>query len=88
MNERLPLSTVACANCGDDIADAGYLPAAYEDGEHDPLPEGALCTTCGFSEVGFAGCAPELGDVERVDADVLLHVERVDDGYEVLGAKK
>ncbi|PSQ16863.1 hypothetical protein BRD00_09830 [Halobacteriales archaeon QS_8_69_26] len=87
MDEVLALPAVSCSNCGEEVNDGGYIPAAGADGDADPRPDGALCTRCGFSEVGFAGCAPEPGDVEAVDADVLLHVQREEEGYRVLGTK-
>lgn len=87
MDEPLALGDLACSHCGEDLGDAGYVPARTGNDDREPVPGGALCTACGFSEVGFAGCAPDPGDVE-VEADALLHVERGGDGYEVLGVKE
>lgn len=85
MTGSLALGTLQCSNCGEDVDETGYVPALGGGDDREPTPEAALCTACGFSEVGFAGCAPEPGDV---DADALLHVRRVDDGYEVLDVKE
>jgi hypothetical protein len=78
--------TLDCAMCGDAI-ESGYLPATETDDGDDPLPDDAVCDTCGFTEVGMHGCAPELGDVTDAEADVLLHVRVTDGSVEVLGRK-
>lgn len=85
--------SLTCAECGENVAESGYLPARdLGDETYEPVPERALCGTCGFNEIGFAGCAPELGDVrdevladETVDA--LLQVSITDDGIDVLSSK-
>ena len=84
---------LTCAECGEDVTDSGYLPARdVGDETYEPVPEGALCGSCGFNEVGFAGCAPELGDVrDKVlageTADTLLQISVTADGIDVLSAK-
>lgn len=67
---------LACSRCGDAI-ERGYL--VVEDGE--PVPETAVCDTCGWSDVGHAGCAPELRDFDRGDA--LARVDPADGEYDV-----
>lgn len=80
--------TLACSECGDDFDD-GYLPAVGGDGTYEPRAGDAVCTACGFNEVGYAGCAPEVGDLVEPDDDtVLLHVEVSGDDVSVLSAKE
>ena len=77
-----------CSECGETIADAGYLPAAEGETGYEPRPDAAVCDACGFNEIGMQGCGPELDDViESGAADVLLYVRRTDDGLEVLSTK-
>lgn len=79
---------LTCAECGGSIDDAGYLPAVERGDAYDPIPEPTVCDACGFNEIGFAGCAPELDDVVDPGPDtVLLHVRITDGGIEVLSAK-
>lgn len=80
---------LTCSECGEAVADAGYLPANEVDGGYDPVPGGAVCDECGFTAVGMNGCAPELGDVVDPDsADALLYVRSSGDGIEVVSAKE
>lgn len=85
--------SLTCAECGERVTDSGYLPArAGGDETYEPVPDGALCGSCGFNEVGFAGCAPELDDVRDETlagetADTLLQITVTDDGIDVLSAK-
>ncbi|WP_049936622.1 hypothetical protein [Haloplanus natans] len=82
-----PLS-LTCAVCGEEVDDAGYLPATEEDGAYRPHPDAAVCGPCGFNEVGMLGCAPELDEVaDAGPEDALLYVTRVDEGFEVVSAK-
>ncbi|SEV96401.1 hypothetical protein [Natrinema salifodinae] len=89
--------SLTCTECGEELSDQGYLPAVERDDDYEPLPDGAICGACGFNEVGFAGCAPELDDVVGSDsdlasdadqADALLHVRITEDGLDVLSAKE
>lgn len=80
--------SITCAACGEAV-ESGYLPAVDRGDGYEPSPDDAVCAACGFNEVGYAGCAPEVGDV--VDADdetVLLHVDATGDGLEVLSVKE
>lgn len=80
--------SLACAACGDEFEE-GYLPAVDGDGEYDPRPDGAVCLACGFNEVGYAGCAPEVDDVvDDEDGFVLLHVDAGGDGIAVRSVKE
>lgn len=86
--------SLTCAECGAAVTESGYLPAKeVGDETYEPVPEAALCGSCGFNEVGFAGCAPELDDV-RDDvlagetADALLQIAVTDSGIDVLSAKE
>lgn len=102
MELDLTPETLTCSACGNGIDDQGYLPAAADDGTYRPKTDAALCAGCGFNEVGFAGCAPELEDVLSVDQeqgrektadpdpdpdDVLLHVRVTDTEIEVVSEK-
>lgn len=79
---------LVCSACDERIEDTGYLPAVDRGDAYDPTPEAAVCGACGFNEVGYAGCAPELDDVvDPGPDDVLLHVRVTDDGVEPLSAK-
>ncbi|WP_435062488.1 hypothetical protein [Halobaculum sp. EA56] len=81
--------SLSCSECGDGIADTGYLPAAAGDGGYEPFVDGAICDACGYNAVGMAGCAPELDEVtDPGPADVLLFVRRTDDGFDVVHAKE
>lgn len=80
-------SALACAECGEEAGDLVYLPAHDRDGEYDPVPEAAVCTDCGFTEVGYAGCAPEPGDLLDADDAVLLQVDVVGDAVEIVSVK-
>lgn len=81
-------ASLTCALCGTGIDDAGYLPATDRDGGCRPRTDDAVCGACGFNEVGMAGCAPELDDVTDAGPDdVLLYVQRVDDGFDVVSVK-
>jgi hypothetical protein len=84
--DPVPASLV-CAVCGDDVVDAGYLPAAEDAGVYRPHTDDAVCGTCGFNEVGMMGCAPELDEVTESDADSLLYVERTAGGFDVVSVK-
>lgn len=64
------VTDLSCAVCGDSI-ERGYAPAERTDTGHVLREEAAVCDVCGFSEVGFMGCAPELGDFET-GGDVLV----------------
>ena len=80
--------TLACAECREEFEE-GYLPADDRNGEYEPRPDDAVCTACGFNEVGYAGCAPEVGDVvDDGDGTVLLHVDAGGDGIEVRSVKE
>lgn len=77
-----------CAACGDTVTGAGYLPAVERDDGYEPSPADAVCGACGFTALGTAGCAPELGDVtDPATADTLLYVRATDDGVEVVRSK-
>lgn len=81
--------SLACSVCGATVDDAGYLPATEGDAGYRPLPDDAVCGTCGFNEVGMSGCAPELDDVaDPGDGDVLLYVQRTADGFDVVSVKR
>lgn len=67
---RLEADDLECAACGDPV-ERGYAPAVSEDGGHRIRAEAAVCDVCGFNDVGFAGCAPELGDFDG-GGDVLV----------------
>jgi len=80
--------TLICAECRTEIEGAGYLPATERDGTYHPLPDAAVCDTCGFNNIGMTGCAPELNDV--IDPgldDALLYVRLSDDDIEVISTK-
>jgi hypothetical protein len=80
--------SLVCAVCGGEVTDVGYLPATDGEDDYRPHPDDTVCGTCGFSEVGMMGCAPALDDVaEAADADVLLYVERLEEGFEVRSVK-
>ena len=82
-------ATPECSVCGDEVDDAGYLPAVERESGYEPQSEAAVCDACGFNEVGMMGCAPELDDVDGSGAaDVLLYVRRTDDGLEVVSGKE
>lgn len=75
--------------CGDDVVDAGYLPATDENGRYRPRTDDAVCGTCGFNDVGTMGCAPDLDAVtDAGDDDVLLYVERTAEGFDVVTVKR
>lgn len=88
--------SLSCADCGEPVADSGYLPAvAVSEETYQPVPDRAVCGACGFNELGFAGCAPELGDVvgdvvadDTVEADRLLQISVSAAGIDVLSAKE
>lgn len=72
-----------CVECGEGFEE-GYLPAVDRDGAYEPRPDDAVCTACGFNEVGYAGCAPEVDDVVDLDeGTILLHVSATSDDIEV-----
>lgn len=80
--------TLYCSECGEEIDDAGYLPATERDGGYGPLTDGAVCDECGFNTIGMMGCAPELDEViDPNPDDVLLYVRKTDDGIEVVTTK-
>lgn len=80
--------SLTCSVCGGAIEDVGYLPATESGGTYEPTPEAAVCGSCGFNELGMAGCAPELDDVvEPGPNDALLFVRPGADGFEVVSAK-
>lgn len=80
--------TLTCAECGEAL-EAGYLPAVARGDEYEPRAADAVCSACGFNEVGYAGCAPEVDDVVDAGADtVLLHVDATGDDLEVLSVKE
>ena len=90
MNLEPEPDSLTCAECGAVLAESGYLPASeVGDETYEPIPEAALCGACGFNEVGFAGCAPELDDVlgDSSTGDVLLQVKATDAGVDVLSVK-
>lgn len=89
MNLAATPDELVCSECGEPLEGSGYLPAVEHGDAYDPVPEAAVCGACGFNELGFAGCAPELDDVvEPGPDDVLLHVEVTDGGVEPLSAKE
>lgn len=84
-----PMPTaLACSVCGADVDDVGYLPATERDGGYRPLTDDAVCGACGFNEIGMAGCAPEPDDVTDPGDDVLLYVQRVENGFDVVSVKE
>jgi len=81
--------SLTCSNCGADIDDAGYLPATDHDGVYRPRSDDSVCGACGFNEVGMTGCAPAVDEViDPGPADVLVYVERTDDGFDVVSVKR
>jgi len=81
--------SLTCSLCGTSIDDAGYLPATDRGATYEPIADEAVCGTCGFNEVGMAGCAPAVDDVTDPGPDaVLLYVQRTDDGFEVVSVKR
>lgn len=88
MNLTSSPEELVCSECGEPVDDAGYLPAVEREDAYEPMPEAAVCGACGFNQLGYAGCAPELDDVvDPGPDDVLLHVRATDDGIEPLSAK-
>lgn len=88
MNLTSTPATLTCSECDEEIEDAGYLPAIERGDACSPIPDAAVCNACGFNRIGFAGCAPELGDLVDPDTDtVLLRIRVTDAGIEPLGAK-
>lgn len=80
--------TLVCAACDEEFEE-GYLAAVDRDGEYEPRPDDAVCTACGFNEVGYAGCAPEVDDVvDTDDGTVLLYVDASGDDVEVRSVKE
>lgn len=80
--------TLYCSECGEEIDDAGYLPATERDGGYEPLTDAAVCDACGYNTIGMMGCAPELDEViDPNPDDVLLYVRKTDDGIEVVTTK-
>lgn len=69
-------ASLACSSCGADI-ERGYVPVAGGQ-ELRPDTDQAVCETCGWREIGYLGCAPELGDFDG--GDLLVRVEPGDDG--------
>lgn len=67
---------LTCSECADPI-DRGYVPVRETGGPAEPLTDLAVCDTCGWRDVGHAGCAPELRDFDG--GDLLVRVE-TDDG--------
>lgn len=69
-------AALACSACGDNI-ERGYVPVVAAD---EPRPEAdqAVCDVCGWGEIGYTGCAPELGDFDG--ADLLVRLEHGDGG--------
>lgn len=81
-------NALSCSACGEEIEEAGYLPATDSNGEYDPLPDAAVCDACGFNDIGMMECAPELDEVtDPGPDDVLLYVRVTDDGIDVLSVK-
>lgn len=78
--------TLACSLCGEPV-EQGYLPARDRPDGYEPVADAAACATCGFNDVGFAGCAPELGDLAD-DADALLQVDATGDELAVVGVRE
>jgi len=76
IGDALAGTDLGCSRCGDGI-ERGYLVVAAG----EPLTDTAVCDTCGWSEVGHSGCAPELRDFDAGDA--LVRVESVEEGYGV-----
>lgn len=66
-----------CAACGSEI-ERGYAPATTTETGHVIRGTTAVCDVCGFNDIGFTGCAPELGDFTG-DGDVLVSFA-IDDG--------
>lgn len=60
---RLSGGPLACHECGVEIEE-GYAPAVERDGGYELQSSEAVCASCGFNEIGFAGCAPTLADLE------------------------
>lgn len=82
-------STLTCAECGEEVRDAGYLPATTGEDGYEPAVDDAVCDACGFNEVGMLGCAPELDEVtEPGPDDVLLYVRPTDGGIDVVSVKE
>lgn len=80
--------TLTCSECGEEVDDQGYLPATDDEGVYRPKTDLALCGACGFNEVGFAGCAPDLEEVvDPGPDDALLHVRVTDEGIDVVSSK-
>lgn len=73
---RLAEADLTCAECGTDV-EQGYL--AVEDAE--PVISSAVCATCGWGELGHAGCAPEARDFDRGSA--MIRFTRQGDSYDV-----
>lgn len=67
---RLPGEPLTCLACGDEIEE-GYAAGVEQDGEYALRSDDAICGRCGFTEIGFAGCAPTLADLDA-DAAVLV----------------
>lgn len=87
--ELVSTPTLSCSACGDEIEDAGYVPATERDDGYEPVADAAVCDACGFNELGMMGCAPELEDVIDPEPDhVLLYVRVTDEGIDVVSAKE
>jgi len=81
--------SLSCAVCGNAVDDAGYLPATDHGATYEPVPDEAVCGTCGFNEVGMAGCAPTVDDMFDSGPDgVLLYVQRTECGFDVVSVKR
>lgn len=66
----LDAETIECAACGTQI-ERGYAPATTSETGHVIRDTEAVCDVCGFNDIGFTGCAPELSDFTG-DGDVLV----------------
>lgn len=80
-------ATLACAECGEAFEE-GYLPADETDEGYEPRGSAAVCAACGFNEIGYVGCAPEVDDLVDDGDAVLLHVSVADEGVEVRTVKE
>lgn len=73
MNEpaiRITELPLTCRSCGDEIEE-GYAAAVEQNGAYELQAAEAVCGRCGFNEIGFAGCAPTLTDLDS-DAAALV----------------
>lgn len=64
-----------CMECGDQV-ERGYGLADESEAGFVIRSDQVVCDTCGFNDIGFAGCAPTLSDFgSSADGLILFELE-------------